>query len=172
MKRKSTALMLSILVALSLALPVAAKPNMYLEMQCKITGIGLPTQENTFDVMFEGVAAGPEIIAGKVEGVDHVYIDADDVTHLNVFYTVTDKDGSKVSVNVDGTSVEKNPGRQVFVDATATVINTEDYPTTGKFEYLYEAETVFKDEGFLTAIKFDPVSFSLSGRIHAKWFWE
>jgi hypothetical protein len=170
MKRKSTALMIVILVALTLVPIVLARSNMYLEMQCEITGVTWGSKGNALDVTFSGVASGPEIIGGKVEGVDYVWIDANNVTNLNVFYTVTDKNGDKVSVNVVGKSIEQNKGRAVFEDATATVINTAEYPTTGKFGYL--EGTIFRDEGFLTALKLDLTSMSISGRIHAKWFWD
>lgn len=172
MKRKSTAIIIALLLALSFVPTIHARSNMYLEMQCEITGVDWGSKGNALDVTFSGVASGPDIIGGTVEGVDYVWIDNDGVTHLNVFYTVTDKDGEKVSVNVIGTSVDKNPGRSVFVDATATVINTVEYPTSGKFLYLYDEGTVFRDEGFLTALKLDLDSMSISGRIHAKWFWE
>lgn len=171
MKSKIPLFVITTLLALSIVVPVVAKPNMYLEMQCEITGMALPTQGNTFDVRFEGVAGGPDIVGGTVEGVDHVLIDAEG-THLNVYYTVTDKYGDKISAHVEGLSVVKNPGLTVFVGATATVISTDEYPTTGKFLYLYTEGTEFRDEGFLTAVKFDPLTLSISGRIHAKWYWD
>jgi hypothetical protein len=172
MKRKSTALIIALLLALSFVPTIHSKSNMYLEMQCEITGVSWDPIRNAPDVTFSGVASGPEIIGGTVEGVDYVWFDATGVTNLNVYYTVTDKYGDEVSVNVVGKSIIQNKGRQVFVGAEATVINTVEYPTSGKFSYLLEEPVVFRDEGFLTALKLDLDSMSISGRIHAKWFWE
>ena len=153
------------LIVLSIVMPAFAKPTWFVQMQCEITDVQyefLPNpSELIIHVTFEGAAGGPGIKQGTVEGVDHLFID-NLGAHLNVYYTVTDKDGDQISFKVNGHSVPDKSGKYVFVNAEAIVINEEDYPRTGK--YIDMVDDRFRDEGFIT----DFSDFPPGGYIHAK----
>ena len=121
MKRKNILLGIVSLLTLTIVLPAEAKPDMYLEMQCEITEMRW-TSPYTFEAYIEGVASGPDIRTGRVTGVDYGYFDENGL-HLNVYYTVTDKDGDSISVHVTGDSIITNPGRIVFFSSTTTSPN-------------------------------------------------
>ena len=170
MRRKMLLLVPVALLALSIVVPAIAKPNMFLVMQCEITGFeykGLDPEGRgwLYDVPFEGVAGGPNVREGTVEGVDHFVYGWDGTGYLNVFWTMTNKDGEKFSVHVTGRSYTRNPGQIVFEDAWATVIDIDGYPTTGKYVGLIG--TVFRDEGFITEFTPDPPG----GYLHVKLYW-
>ena len=167
MKSKILLILLALL-ALSITVPVRAKPTWYVELQAEMTDfifVGIVEEGMLFDVSFVGVAGGPNV-KGTVVGVDHVLIDWEGVAHLDVYYTITDKEGDKISAWVTGLAVPKNPGQFVFENAWATIIDLDDYPTTGK--YIGLVGTTFRDEGFLTEVSVDPPG----GYIHAKLYWD
>ena len=167
MKSKILLILLALL-ALSITVPVRAKPTWYVELQAEMTDfifVGTVEEGILFDVSFVGVAGGPNVKGGTVVGVDHVLIDWEGTAHLDVYYTITDKEGDKISAHVTGLAVPKNPGQLVFEDAWATIIDVLDYPTTGK--YIGLVGTTFRDEGFLTDVSVDPPG----GYIHAKLYW-
>jgi len=171
MKGKIFLLVPLTLLALSIALPTKATTDWYVEAQLEIIGfeyVGLDPEERgfLFDVPFVGVAGGPNIIEGTVEGVDHVLIEWDFLTvHLNVYVTITDNEGDKISAHVTGRGVSKNPGLIIFEDAVGTIIDVSDYPTTGK--YIGLVDKTFTDEGFVSGFSTDPPG----GYIHVKWYW-
>jgi hypothetical protein len=159
MRRKILLITLTIAI-MSITIPTLAKPTWLAQIQCEITDVqyDLPY----IHVTFEGSAGGPGIKGGTVEGVDHLFIDENMHAHLNVYYTVTDKDGDQISFYVTGLSVPDKPGKYIFVDAEAVVIDSMEYPTTGKFFTMIGKE--FYDEGFIT----DFSDFPPGGYIHAK----
>jgi hypothetical protein len=168
MRRKMLMLVPIILLALSVVVPAIAEPEMFLVMNCELTDIifvGEVAEGYLYDVPFEGVAGGPNVKGGTVEGVDHILFDWDGIGHVDIFYTITDNDGDKISVNVVGLSVTQKSGRIVFVDAIATVIDIVDYSTTGKYTGLIGTE--FRDEGFVAGLSMDPPG----GQLHAKLYW-
>jgi len=169
MKGKIFLLVPLTLLALSIALPAKAAPAWYAEAQMEITDfifVGVVEEGYLFDVPFVGVAGGPNIIEGTVEGVDHVLIEWDFLTvHLNVYVTITDKEGDKISAHVTGRGVSKNPGLIIFEDAVGTIIDVSDYPTTGK--YIGLVDKTFTDEGFVSGFSTEPPG----GYIHVKWYW-
>ena len=163
MRRKILLITLTIAI-MSIAIPTLAKPTWLAQIQCEITDVQyefLSETELFIHVKFEGSAGGPGIKGGTVEGVDHLFIDALGA-HLNVYYTVTDKDGDRISFYVTGLSVPDKPGKYIFVGAEAVVIDSMEYPTTGKFFTMIGKE--FYDEGFIT----DFSDFPPGGYIHAK----
>jgi len=170
MKRRILLLLPILLLALSIAVSARAESAWYLELQCEITGftfVGLDPEERglLFDVPFVGVAGGPNVKEGTVEGVDHVLIDWEGIGHLNVYYTITDKEGDEISAHVTGLAVTLNPGQTVVQDAEATIINMPGYPTTGK--YIDLIGITFRDEGFIAELSVEPPG----GYIHVKWYW-
>ena len=171
MKRKILLLVPVALFALSMTLPALAKPAWYIQIQCEITSVtpvGPVLGGFQIDVTFEGVASGPNVKDGTVEGVDHLVIDDLGVAHLHVYCTITDKDGDQLSFYVWGDSYEK-AGRLIFQDAFAEVIDEvidgTEYPTTGKYDG--SEGTVFRDEGFVTDFSDIPPG----GYIHAKMYY-
>jgi hypothetical protein len=169
MKRKILLIVSVALVALSITLPALAKPDWFVQIQCEITEV-----EFVFDssdllyihVAFEGTAGGPGVKGGTVEGVDHLFFDGTGA-HLNVNYTITDKDGDQISVYVWGDSVfHEESGQYVFENAFAEVIDETGYPTTAKYEGM--VGDMFRDEGFITDFSADPPG----GRIHARLYFE
>ena len=161
------------LLALTITVPVRAEPAWFVECQLELTDfIYVETVPGgiLFDVPFEGVAGGPNVKEGTVVGVDHVLIDGEGNAHLNIYLTITDKEGDAISAHITGLAVPKNPGQLVFEGAWATIINEFDpttdvfYPTTGKYIDLL-GET-FRDEGFLTEVSVDPPG----GYVHVKWY--
>ncbi|MEM3770015.1 MAG: hypothetical protein QXG76_02365 [Candidatus Bathyarchaeia archaeon] len=157
------------LLALSI-IPAKAAPTWYNKAEMEITGFTFMGPDPggrglLFDVTFVGVAAGPNIKEATVEGVDHLLMDWEGIGHLDVYLTDTDKQGEKISAHITGLAVTKTPGRIVFENAQATVINTAGYPTTGKYTDLIG--TTFNVEGFITELSINPPS----GYIHAKWCW-
>lgn len=169
MKSKILLIVPLALLALSIATSVRAAPAWYANFQLKITGfdfVGVVPEGIRFDVPFEGVAGGPNIKKGTVEGVDHLLIDWENVAHVNVYFTITDKDGDKISASETGFSVVgRSPSQRAFEGMHATIIDEPDYPTTGKYTYLVGA--TFRSEGFISHFSRDPPS----GNIHAKWYW-
>jgi len=168
MKSKILLLVPLTLLALSIALPAKAVPAWYAEAQMEITDfifVSVVEQGYRFDVPFVGVACGPNIKEGTVEGVDHVLIDWYGIVHLNVYVTITDKEGDKISAHVTGRGVSKNPGLIIFEDAVGTIIDELDYPTTGK--YIGLVGYTFRDEGFVSGFSTEPPG----GYIHVKWYW-
>ena len=170
MKRKILLLVPVALLALSIALPAKAVPAWYAEAQMQITGFTFvgPDPEGRgllFDVPFVGVASGPNIKEGTVEGVDHVLLDWQEIGHLDVYLTITDNEGDEISAHVTGLAVTRNPGQVVFEGAWATIIDMLDYPTTGK--YIGLIGITFRDEGFITELSTEPPG----GYIHVKWYW-
>jgi hypothetical protein len=150
-----------------MTLPALAKQAWYVQIQCEITSVipvGPVPGGFQIDVAFEGVAGGPNVKDGTVEGLDHLVIDALGVAHLHVYYTITDKDGDQLSVYVWGDSYQKG-GRIIFQDTFAVVIDETGYPTTGKYDG--SEGTVFRDEGFVTDFSDNPPG----GYIHAKLYY-
>jgi hypothetical protein len=169
MKSKILLIVPLALLALSIAASVRAAPAWYAEFQLEIIDfifVGVDEQGVHFDVPFEGVAVGPNIKEGTVEGVDHLLIDWKGNVHLNVYLTITDKDGDRISAEETGLSVVGNsPSQRAFEGMHATIIDEPGYPTTGKYTYLVGA--TFRSEGFISDFSRDPPS----GNIHAKWYW-
>jgi hypothetical protein len=167
MKRKIV-LLISALLALSIVAPTLAESDMFLVMNCEVTGIVFypsnPDGSYRVDIPFEGVVGGPWVKEGVVEGVDLFFRDAAGVGHVNAFSTITDKDGDKLSINAVGISETEESGR-IILDALATVIDTAEYPTTGKYSSLISE--VFRDEGFIS----DFSVFPPEGYVHAKLYW-
>jgi len=162
---KKILLMTLTLVVMSIAVPTLAKPTWLSQIQCEITDVQYEPVSETelyIHVTFEGSAGGPVIKGGTVEGIDHLFIDSLGYAHMNVFYTVTDKDGDQISFYVTGLSVMDKSGKFVFVDAEASVIDSVEYPTNGKFFTMIGDE--FDDKGFVT----DFSDFPPGGYIHAK----
>jgi len=157
------------LLALSIVASVRAAPAWYANFQLEITDfilVGVDELGIHFDVPFEGVAGGPNIKEGTVEGVDHLLVDWEGNAHLNVYLTITDKDGDKISASETGLSVVPTAASQrVFEGLEATIIDEPDYPTTGKYTYL--VGTTFRSEGFISDFSREPPG----GYIHAKWYW-
>lgn len=91
------------------------------------------------DVLFEGSANGTLIKDGVVVGVDHVLFDLSGDGHLNVFLTITDKDGDQISANVTGLATYWNSGQYLLQGALGTIIDGSDpdtgavHATTGKY---------------------------------------
>ena len=148
------------LAIMSITIPTLAKPTWLAQIQCEITDVQYTLPY--IHVKFEGSAGGPGIKGGTVEGVDDLFIDENGDANLNVYYTVTDKDGDQISFKVTGLSVPDKSGKYIFVDAIAEVINDVDYPTTGKFFTM--VGDMFDDVGFIT----DFSIFPPGGYIHAK----
>ena len=172
MKSKILLIVPLALLALSIVASVrAAEPAWYAEFQLVITGfdfVGVVPEGIRFDVPFEGVAGGPNIIEGTVEGVDHLLIDWEGIAHINVWLTITDKDGDKISAMETGLSVAgRSPSQRAFEGLEATIINVPGYPTTGKYTGL--VGTTFRSEGFISDFSRDPPP--PHGYIHAKWYW-
>ena len=164
MKRKILLITLT-LVVLSITIPALATPTWFVQIQCEITDVQYEPISETelfIHVTFEGAAGGPGIKGGTVEGVDHLFIDSSGNANINVYYTVTDKDGDQISFYVYGASVLDKTGKYVLTGAIATVIDTIEYPTTDKFSGMVSYE--FIDEGFIT----DFSDFPPGGHIHAK----
>ena len=171
MKSKTLLIVPLAVLALSIVASVRAAPTWYAEVQLEITGwkpIGPVPGGYQIDVPFEGVAGGPSITEGTVEGVDHLLIDSAGVAHPNVYLTITDKDGDKISAYETGLTVAgRSPSQRAFEDMEAKIINDLDYPTTGKYTYLIDA--TFRSEGFISDFSSDPLS--PHGYIHARWYW-
>jgi hypothetical protein len=168
----------SILVALTLFLSsfvstAEAAPKWFANLQLKITGV-LPagfTEEGLLaDVTFQGKAGGPHIKNGTVVGVDHAVFDVFGNAHLNVYLTITDKDGGQISANITGLAVPVSPGKYVLEEASGTIIDEPDpdtgelHATTGKFAHM--VGDTFEDVGFITGFSVDPPA----GSVHAKWY--
>jgi hypothetical protein len=144
-----------------------AAPASFANLELKITGIetGEYTQEGLpADVSFEGSAGGPHIADGTVVGVDHAVFDSSGNAHLNVYLTITDKDGDQISANITGLAAPRNPGQYVLQETSGIIINEEDYATTGKYAHM--VKKTFKDVGFITGFSFNPPA----GSIHVKWY--
>jgi hypothetical protein len=169
MKSKILPIVPLALLALSIVASTGAAHAWYAEFQLEITDfifVGVDEQGIHFDVPFEGVAGGPNIKEGTVEGVDHLLIDWENVAHVNVYFTITDKDGDKISASETGFSVVgRSPSQRTFEGMHATIIDEPDYPTTGKYTNLVGA--TFRGEGFISDFSRDPPG----GHIHAKWYW-
>jgi hypothetical protein len=168
----------SILVALALLLSsfasaAKAAPNWFANLQLGITGVmpvGFTEEGLLADVSFEGTAGGPHITDGTVVGVDHAVFDASGNAHLNVYLTITDKDGDQISANITGRAVPVSPGKYVLEEASGTIIDEPDpdtaelHATTGKFAHM--VGDTFEDVGFITGFSVDPPA----GSVHAKWY--
>lgn len=167
MKRKMLLIPLA-LIAMSLIVPVRAGPAFFVNVQAEITEfkfVGIVPEGIRFDVPFVGVAGGP-YVKGTVTGVDYLLIDWGGIPNLNVHFTITDKEGDKLSIHVTGKSIAKNPGQSIFEETTVTIINEPDYPTTGKYSGWVGKEV--RGEGFLTDLSMDPPG----GYIHVKLYWD
>jgi len=115
--------------------------------------IGTTPYGYLYYVPFVGVAGGPNIIAGTVEGVDNLLKDWGGIYHVDAYLTITDKEGDRISGHITG------PWPTMFFEGQAKVINTDDYPTTGK--YVDVVGTTFRVEGLLADF----------ARIHFVWYW-
>jgi hypothetical protein len=171
MKSKSILVALALLLSLFVATAVAA-PNWFANLELEITGVvplGLTEEGLRADVTFAGSAGGPQITDGIVVGVDHAVFDASGNAHLNVYLTITDKDGDQISANITGLAAFLNLGQYVLQGASGTIINELDpntgalYPTTGKFAHL--VGDTFEDAGFISGFSINPPA----GSVHAKW---
>jgi hypothetical protein len=152
----------SILVALALCLwwfvsTTEAAPKWFANLQLEITGVmpvGFTEEGLLADVSFEGSAGGPDIADGTVVGVDHAVFDAFGNAHLNVYLTITDKDGDQISANITGLATFVSPGKYVLQGASGTIIDEPDpatgalHETTGKFADM--VGDTFEDGGFIT----------------------
>lgn len=169
MKSKILLIVPLTLSALSIVASVRGAPAWYAEFQLEITDfifVGVDEQGIHFDVPFVGAAGGPGIKEGTAVGVDHLLIDWEGNVNLNVYLTITDKDGDKISVSETGFSVVGNsPSQRTFEGGEATIIDEPGYPTTGKYVGL--VGTRFRSEGFISDFSRDPPS----GYIHAKLYW-
>jgi len=164
MKRKSVLLGISFII-LSIVFPLTtslAKPKWFIEYQCEIidfewTGIhssGCWLYQSTF----VGVVGGPNIVDGTVEGVDCGMHDG--VTaYMDVYLTITDKDGDQIVFNDVGLCTTKNPGQAVFDNVECTVIEA-----TGKFSDL--VGQAFYKEGSLTDFSDDPAGGYIHGKLY------
>lgn len=171
---KSKSLLVALALLLSLFVSTAeAKPEWFSNLQLEITGI-VPveyTQEGLLaDVSFEGTAGGPQITDGIVVGVDHAVFDSAGNAHLNVYLTITNKNGDQLSANITGLATPVNPGQYVLQGVSGTIINKPDpntgsfYATTGKYAHMINR--TFIDVGFITAFSFSPPA----GSVHANWY--
>lgn len=171
MKSKILLIVPLALLALSIVASVRAAPTWYITLQLEITDFifveFVPGVGTYFAVPFEGVAVGPDIKEGTVEGVDLLLIDLIGIAHVDVYLTITDKDGDKISANAKGFSVDRNPSQKVFEGLEPTIINQLGYPTTGKYFDAGLVGTKFRSEGFISDFSSDPPG----GYIHAKWYW-
>jgi len=167
MKSKILLIVPLAVLALSIVASVRAKPAWYVNFQLEITGfmpIGPVPGGFQIDVPFEGVAGGPNIKEGTVEGVDHLLIDGAGIYHINVYLTITDKDGDKISASGTGLSIRRNPGQIVHEDAEATIIDVLGYPTTGKYAGL--VDTIFRMESFITDFSDSPPGGYIHGKLY------
>jgi hypothetical protein len=104
-----------------------------------------------------------------VVGVDHAVFDASGNAHLNVYLTITDKDGDQISANITGLAALLNPGQYELQGASGTIINEPDpntgalHATTGKYAHL--VGDTFEDVGFISGFSINPPA----GSVHAKW---
>jgi len=158
MKSKILLLLPLALLALSAA-PVKASTTSYLEAEIELTEMTLvrTTKEGyLYYVPFAGVAGGPNIIAGTIEGVDHLLQDWEGIYHVDAYLTITDYEGDKISAHMTGPWPSYT---MFFENGQATVIDKHGYPTTGKYVGL--VDTTFRVEGLLA-------DFS---RIHFVWYW-
>ena len=164
MKRKSVLLAISFII-LSIVFPLTtslAKPKWFIQYQCEIidfewTGID-PSGCWLYRSTFVGVAGGPNIVDGTVEGVDCGMHDG--VTaYMDVWITITDKDGDQIVFHDVGECTTINPGQAVFVDVECTVMHA-----TGKFSYLV-GQTYIK-EGSLTDFSDDPAGGYVHGKLY------
>jgi hypothetical protein len=170
----------AILVALALlissfASTAKAAPEWFVNLQLEITGVmplGFTEEGLLADVSFEGSAGGPHTKRGIVVGVDHAVFDFFGNAHLNVYLTITDKDGDQISANITGLATFVNPGKYVLEGASGTIIDEQDpdtgalHATTGKFAHMIG--DTFEDVGFISGFSFDPPA----GSVHAKWYLE
>jgi hypothetical protein len=172
MKSKSIFIALALLLS-SLISTAEAAPEWFANLQLKITGIiplGLTEEGLLADVSFEGKAGGPHIKNGTVVGVDHMVFDFFGNGHLNVYLTITDKDGDQISANITGLATFVSPGKYVLQGASGTIINEPDpntgalHRTTGKYAHM--VGDTFDDVGFITGFSVDPPA----GSVHAKWY--
>lgn len=170
MRRKILLLLPIAFLALPLALPARAVTSWFVEAQAEVTGftfVGLDPEGRglLFDVPFVGVAGGPSLNDGTVEGVDHVLIDWEGIGHLNLYGTITDAEGDKISGHATGLSVPETPGLKILKDVQGTIIDIPGYPTTGKYVGLIGA--TYREVGFVSELSREPPG----GYIHVKYYW-
>ena len=172
MKSKSVFFALALLLS-SIVSTAKAAPEWFVNLQLEITGaipVGFTEEGLLADVSFEGSTGGPHTKRGTVVGVDHAVFDFFGNAHLNVYLTITDKDGDQISANIIGLAAFVNPGQYVLEQASGTIKNEQDpntgalHATTGKFADM--VRDTFEDVGFISGFSFDPPA----GSVHAKWY--
>jgi len=171
--RRRSLLVALILLLLPFVSTAEAKPEWFANLQLEVTGIAPVafTPEGLLaDVSFGGTAGGPQMADGTVVGVDHAVFDASGSARLNVYLTITDKNGDRLSANISGRATPVNPGQYVLQGASGTIIDKPD-PSTGTFhattgKYAHLINRTFRDVGFITDFSFGPPA----GSVHATWY--
>lgn len=171
MKSKSIFVALGLLLV-SVASTASSAPPWFANLQLEISDV-IPvavTEEGLLaDVPFEGTANGPFIRNGTVAGVDHALFNVFGDAHLNVWLTIIDKDGDRISANITGQATFLNPGQYLLQGTTGTIVNEVDphtgalHPTTGKYAPMIG--DTFEDIGFISGFSLFPPA----GSVHAKW---
>ena len=150
-----------------------AAPSWFANLQLSVNDVvpvALTQQGLLADVTFTGYASGPYIVRGTVAGVDHAIFDASGNAILNVYLTITDRNGDQISANITGFAIYRNSGQHSLEGTKGIIINEQDpisgvfHATTGKFALLLGAS--FEDVGIITAFSFVPPA----GLIHASWY--
>jgi hypothetical protein len=148
MKRKSVLLGIC-LITLVLIIPIAsslAKPKWFIQYQLTTQTVEVtedPDGRMYYELTSEGVAMGPNIIAGTANAEAWGEI-LETHSTMEVWLWIYDKDGSYMKFYDVGTFDRRNPGIQVFRDVTCTVVEA-----TGKFEE-FLGNTYMK-EGWISA---------------------
>jgi hypothetical protein len=172
MKSKSIFVALALLLSSFVSTAIAA-PKWFANLQLEIIGVmplGFTEEGLLADVTFEGSAGGPHVKNGTVVGVDHAVFDSFGNAHLNVYLTITDKDGDQISANITGLATPVSPGKYLLQGASGIIIDELDpdtgelHATTGKYAHM--VGDTFEDVGFITGFSVDPAA----GSVHAKWY--